>query len=189
HEDLNVVGIGERAYQIFDLHLDPKQIEGKEPNADTIGEWVYNQAEDFYAAKEKRIGADLLRHVEKVLMLQTIDTLWKDHLLSMDHLREGIGLRGYAQKDPIVEYKREGFAMFEEMMQTFTADVLQKLFRVEVEENKVIPIQQPRAQPMMMSRSFANVAAAAGGAKAVAAPSGAATSPPRLARTGAAAAA
>jgi preprotein translocase subunit SecA len=110
---------------------------------------------DFYENKEKVTGTDLMRHIEKVLMLQTLDGLWKDHLLSMDHLREGIGLRGYAQKDPIVEYKREGFAMFEQMIDTFAEDVVQKLFRVQVEEKKVIPLETRRAQPMTMSRSFA----------------------------------
>ncbi len=169
-EEIDYKSFSERVYEFFDIHLEPTEWGGKEWTADSLGEKLYNQVIDFYEAKEKKVGEELIRHIEKVLMLQTIDTLWKDHLLNMDHLREGIGLRGYAQKDPIVEYKREGYAMFEEMMQTFTHDVLQKLFRVEIEESKVIPMQQAqRNVPLRMSRSFANEAdqgqaqAAAGG--------------------------
>ncbi|HKY62555.1 MAG TPA: preprotein translocase subunit SecA, partial [bacterium] len=141
-EDFDDAGLAERVHQIFEIRPDLQKLKESDLSADSIGEWVYNSTVDFYEAKEQRIGPDLFRHVERVLMLQTLDHLWKDHLLSMDHLREGIGLRGYAQKDPIVEYKREGFAIFETMIQTFSTDVLQKLFRVEVEENKVVQIQQ-----------------------------------------------
>ncbi len=70
----------------------------------------------LYAEQEQTFTAPVLRHLEKVIMLQTIDTLWKDHLLAMDHLKEGIGLRGYAQVNPLQEYQREGFEMFEAMM-------------------------------------------------------------------------
>jgi len=154
NEDLNTHGLFERIFQIFDIHLKEGDLNGVESDADAIGQVVYDKAHDFYAAKEQRLSPELMRHVEKVLMLQTIDTLWKDHLLSMDHLREGIGLRGYAQKDPIVEYKREGFEMFEEMMNTFTADVLQKLYRVEVAEDKPVAMMAPRPQVMTMSRNF-----------------------------------
>ncbi len=162
NEEFDAAGIAERMYQVFDIHADPKELAGKESDPDALGEWAYNKAVDFYEAKEQRLGPDLMRQIEKVLMLQTIDALWKDHLLSMDHLREGIGLRGYAQKDPIVEYKREGFAMFEQMMQTFNNDVLQKVFRVEVEESQAVAVApMQRAQPMTMSRSFAPTASPA----------------------------
>ena len=69
-----------------------------------------------YEDKEKRFGEPMLRQLEKIIMLQTIDSLWKDHLLNMDHLKEGIGLRGYGQKNPLQEYQKEGFDMFEEMV-------------------------------------------------------------------------
>ncbi|MFO1464814.1 MAG: preprotein translocase subunit SecA [bacterium] len=175
NEEFDAAGIAERMYQVFDIHADPKELAGKESDPDALGEWAYNKAVDFYEAKEQRLGPDLMRQIEKVLMLQTIDALWKDHLLSMDHLREGIGLRGYAQKDPIVEYKREGFAMFEQMMQTFNNDVLQKVFRVEVEESQAVAVApMQRAQPMTMSRSFAPIASPAA-RPAQAAPQAAAT--------------
>ncbi len=173
-EDFDDGGLVERVHQIFEIRPDVAKLKESDASADAIGETVYNSAVDFYEAKEKRIGPELFRHVERVLMLQTLDHLWKDHLLSMDHLREGIGLRGYAQKDPIVEYKREGFEIFNNMIETFSTDTLQKLFRVEVEENKVVQIQQPlRAQPMVMGRSFAGAAASAAAASARQAPAGA----------------
>ncbi|MBI4224056.1 MAG: SEC-C domain-containing protein, partial [Deltaproteobacteria bacterium] len=87
----------------------------------------------------------------------TLDGLWKDHLLQMDHLREGIGLRGYGQKDPLLEYKREGFGLFRQMMGQLTTDVLQKLFRVRIQEEQVARASQEVAnlpfkhQPMQMS--------------------------------------
>ena len=75
-----------------------------------------------YDAKEKLIGPDAMRYHERMIMLSVLDQLWKDHLLNMDHLKEGIGLRGYGQKDPLVEYKRESFDMFEDMMRRFQED-------------------------------------------------------------------
>ena len=74
----------------------------------------------------------MLRQLEKIIMLQTIDTLWKDHLLNMDHLKEGIGLRGYGQKNPLQEYQKEGYDMFEDMNHRVQEDVVQKLFTVEL---------------------------------------------------------
>ena len=74
----------------------------------------------------------MLRQLEKIIMLQTIDSLWKDHLLNMDHLKEGIGLRGYGQKNPLQEYQKEGFDMFEDMVHRIQEDVIQKLFTVEL---------------------------------------------------------
>ena len=72
-----------------------------------------------------------MRQIEKIVMLQTLDSLWKDHLLAMDHLKEGIGLRGYAQLNPLVEYQKEGFSMFEALMATMQLDVVEKVFSVQ----------------------------------------------------------
>ncbi len=84
-----------------------------------------------------------MRQIEKVVMLQTLDALWKDHLLAMDHLKEGIGLRGYGQKNPLVEYQKEGFTMFESLMAVTQQDVVEKVFSVQVRrEQDVEQIQQ-----------------------------------------------
>jgi len=106
---------------------------------------------EAYAAKERELGRDLLRQLEKMVMLRTIDTLWKDHLLGMDSLREGIGLRGYGQKDPLIEYKREAFDMFAAMMDRCERDVLEHLFRVQIVQGEQPPPVQtrPRRPPQL----------------------------------------
>ena len=120
-----------------------------------------------YEDKEKRFGEPMLRQLEKIIMLQTIDSLWKDHLLNMDHLKEGIGLRGYGQKNPLQEYQKEGFDMFEEMVRRKEEDVVQKLFTVELARETVareIEIEQPRPQRMVLSHGEDAIPARAGNA-------------------------
>jgi len=87
---------------------------------------------EAYKAKESELGSDVLGEYEKFFMLQTVDTLWKDHLLALDHLKEGIGLRGYGQRDPLVEYKKESFQLFEAMKEAIEEQILQYLFRFQV---------------------------------------------------------
>lgn len=91
-------------------------------------------ANEAYTNKEKQYGNEMMRHLEKMILLTTIDHLWKDHLLAMDHLRDGIGLQGYGQKDPLIAYKKEGFRFFQMMMDTITVDVVRKLFAVQVQD-------------------------------------------------------
>ena len=97
-----------------------------------LGEAIFEKLKEQYEAKEKILGAATMRYHERMVMLSVIDGLWKDHLLSMDHLKEGIGLRGYAQRDPLVEYKRESFDMFEAMMLKFQEDTVRFLFRMQI---------------------------------------------------------
>jgi preprotein translocase subunit SecA len=104
----------------------------------------------------------MLRQLEKIIMLQTIDSLWKDHLLSMDHLKEGIGLRGYGQKNPLQEYQKEGYDMFEDMIQRKEEDVIQKLFTVELARETVAPeveMPRPRQQRVVLSHGEDPIAA------------------------------
>ena len=91
--------------------------------------------------KEQILGPDTLRYHERVVMLTVLDGLWKDHLLAMDHLKEGIGLRGYAQQDPLVAYKKESFDMFEAMMNRFQEDTLRNLFRMQILSPNGTPIE------------------------------------------------
>jgi preprotein translocase subunit SecA len=98
------------------------QAAGAEPAR--AGRGDLREAEGEYEAKEKILSAATMRYHERMVMLSVIDGLWKDHLLSMDHLKEGINLRGYAQQDPLVEYKRESFDMFEAMMLKFQEDTV-----------------------------------------------------------------
>jgi preprotein translocase subunit SecA len=98
---------------------------------DALAEDLKKLAHEGYERKEQDLGPDLLRFLEKTFMLQVIDHHWKDHLLGMDHLRDGIGLRGYGQKDPLIEYKKEGYDLFAGMMQRIKSDALERLFRVQ----------------------------------------------------------
>jgi preprotein translocase subunit SecA len=93
---------------------------------------IMKVADTVYSAKERVLGEQTMRQLEKMILLTTIDHLWKDHLLAMDHLREGIGLQGYGQKDPLIEYKKQGFRFFEMMMNQITGDVVRKLFAVQL---------------------------------------------------------
>jgi len=120
--------------------------EGVEPdklNRGELGDAVFDKLKQRYEAKEKLIGPDAMRYHERMIMLSVLDQQWKDHLLGMDHLKEGIGLRGYAQHDPLVEYKRESFEMFEAMMQRFQEDTVRYLYLMQVIE----PAAQAEAQP------------------------------------------
>jgi preprotein translocase subunit SecA len=123
---------------------------------DELIERANDRIHEMYAQREAEFTEPVMRQIEKIVMLQTLDSLWKDHLLAMDHLKEGIGLRGYGQLNPLVEYQKEGFDMFEAMMRVMQQDVVEKVFSVQVRrEQDVQQIeqqqQQQRPQRMMMS--------------------------------------
>ena len=98
----------------------------------TLGETIFEKLKGRYDRKELILGAPAMRYHERIVMLSVLDGLWKDHLLAMDHLKEGIGLRGYAQQDPLVAYKKESFEMFEQMMMRFQEDTARHLFRMQI---------------------------------------------------------
>ncbi|MGL5288964.1 MAG: SEC-C metal-binding domain-containing protein, partial [Aeromonas sp.] len=109
----------------------------------------------LYAHKEELVGVEVLRNFEKAVMLQTLDGLWKEHLAAMDHLRQGIHLRGYAQKNPKQEYKRESFDLFTQMLDTLKLDVVSVLSRVQVQEHDVeVMEEQQRHQAEAMPRAY-----------------------------------
>ena len=123
----------------------------KELGRDALLEEVCGQIVQAYESKERELGSELMRYLEKLMLLQVIDHHWKDHLLGMDHLRDGIGLRGYGQKDPLIEYKREGFDMFSSMMDRIKSDVLERLFRVQaVKGEQQPPTSIPAPPPRMI---------------------------------------
>ncbi len=111
-----------------------------------IRERVLAEIEASYAHKEELAGHDVLRQFEKSVMLQTLDNLWKEHLAAMDHLRQGIHLRGYAQKNPKQEYKREAFELFTQMLEALKQQVVSVLCRVQVQEPDVDAIEEQRRQ-------------------------------------------
>jgi preprotein translocase SecA subunit len=162
--DLN--GLREALYRQFNLRLDIQAEDEDGLTADGVQEMARSRVLDTYEDKEKRFGEPMLRQLEKIIMLQTIDSLWKDHLLSMDHLKEGIGLRGYGQKNPLQEYQKEGYDMFQDMIQRKEEDVIQKLFTVELARETVAPaveMPQPRQQRMVLSHGEDPIAARPGG--------------------------
>ena len=116
---------------------------------DALLEDLKTQVGEAYERKEKELGPELMRFLEKNFMLQVIDHHWKDHLLAMDHLRDGIGLRGYGQKDPLIEYKREGYDLFAGMMQRIKSDTIERLVLVQAVREGERPAPPP---PPVMSR-------------------------------------
>ena len=102
-------------------------------NNEKIIDWILNEAKSIYKAREDLIPEQIIRSFERFIMLRTIDEKWKDHLYAMDQLREGINLRAYGQKNPLLEYKSEGFKMFQEMMGEMSAITIQRLFRTQLQ--------------------------------------------------------
>ena len=116
----------------FGVRVDPSEL--RLLNRAELEEHVFEQLVRKYEEKEQLIGAEAMRETERIILLNVIDSQWKDHLLSMDHLKEGIGLRGYGQKDPLVEYKKESFLLFQDMMDRIEDETLRYLFFLRVEE-------------------------------------------------------
>ena len=101
---------------------------------DQRGEFLYAVSDDIYNAREKQVGPDMARQIEKFVSLSVIDNLWIDHLDAIDNLRQGIGLRGYGQKDPLVEYKNEAFIMFEKLINGIDDEIVHRIFKISVQE-------------------------------------------------------
>jgi preprotein translocase subunit SecA len=121
-------------------------------NRDGLAELIFEAAEKVYEEREAAVGSDEFRQLERVVMLQTVDSLWKDHLLSMDHLKEGIGLRGYAQQNPLIVYKKEGYELFQDMIDRIQEETLGILYRIQIAEpQRIDDLRQPRQQEMVFS--------------------------------------
>jgi len=151
-EEWDLKGLKEAVFKQFNFRPDfrPEVLDGADPEG--LAETIRDQALKIYEAREQSIGADASRELERIVMLQTVDHLWKDHLLSMDHLKEGIGLRGYAQQDPLLVYKKEGFAMFSEMISRIKEETLGILFRVEIAQpENLAEMQKPKDQNLIYS--------------------------------------
>ena len=163
-EEWNTAKIFEQLHDVFGARFDdgPGAIQIDELNRHELGEAVFDRLQARYEIKEQILGAQAMRYHERVVMLSVLDGLWKDHLLAMDHLKEGIGLRGYAQQDPLVAYKKESFDMFEAMMLRFQEDTARHLFRMQ--------IIGPDGQPIETAEQLAAAQAARPEPAAVTAP-------------------
>jgi preprotein translocase subunit SecA len=190
-EDLwNIDGLQETLKRDFGLELPIRQWLDDEHDLNEKGlrARITDKLAEAYAAKKQQVGAPVLEHFEKAIMLQVLDNLWREHLASMDYMRQGIHLRGYAQKDPKQEYKREGFAMFNEMLARYKHDVTSMLARVriqteaevrEVEEQRRRQAEARERQMQMQHESAPGVESAAV-AEAAAQPAPADGAPRRL---------
>ncbi|MEK6583154.1 MAG: preprotein translocase subunit SecA [Nitrospirota bacterium] len=139
-EEWDMKGLRDAAYGIFSITYSstPKSME-------EARESLMSAIKEAYDKKEAEIGSDMARYIEKMIMLQVVDTQWKDHLLGMDHLKEGIGLRGYGQRDPLTEYKKEAFDVFAEMTDRISIEVLSRIFKIQIKKEeglKEIPKKQ-----------------------------------------------
>ena len=144
----------------LDLPLQQWLAEDDKLYEEKLRERILDEATKLYAHKEELVGKEVLRNFEKAVMLQTLDGLWKEHLAAMDHLRQGIHLRGYAQKNPKQEYKRESFDLFTQMLETLKRDVVSILSRVQVQERDVEAMEeQQRQQAEAAPRTYTHATA------------------------------
>ena len=130
----------------FNLHLGEAKEKLRDMKLEEAQELLQNGLLTVYAAKEKEFSPEHMRHLEKILLLHTIDAKWKDHLYAMDQLKEGVSLRSFAHRDPLIEYKREGFQMFQMMYDSINLEVAETIFKV-----------QPAAQERMVKGVFSSL--------------------------------
>jgi preprotein translocase subunit SecA len=146
-------GLFETVFQQFNFRL--QGINGdktEELKPEDLSLLISDTAISEYEKREAVIGPEDFRNLERFIMLQTVDSLWKDHLLSMDHLKEGIGLRGYGQQDPLILYKKEGFELFQDMISRIREETLGILFRVQLSEPENLnDLRRPKEQKLIFS--------------------------------------
>jgi preprotein translocase subunit SecA len=139
--------IEERVGQLFNLKLDWTEEERHELTHDSFRDRLSTAVRQAYQQQEERNGIPQMRQLERMVMLQMVDGLWKDHLLQMDHLKEGIGLRGYGQKNPLLEYKREGYTLFARMIDAVKQHTIANLMRIQlVQEDELARLEEERRQ-------------------------------------------
>jgi preprotein translocase subunit SecA len=139
-------GLNDALYGVFSLSVDAFP-----ENPDDLREKIRSGVLGAYEKKESEIGNEFMRYLEKMIVLQVVDSQWKDHLLAMDHLKEGIGLRGYGQRDPLVEYKREAFDMFSDMSGRISSEIVTRLFKIQIQKHQDAEI---RSQDRQSSLSY-----------------------------------
>jgi len=169
----DVAGLTDALDKEFNLRLPIQQWLDEDDELDEEGlrKRILEAADEAYQEKEKMVGTSVLRHFEKAVMLRTLDHHWKEHLASMDFLRQGINLRGFAQKNPKHEYKKEAFAMFTEMLERYKAEVISILSKVQVRDRDDVSAveeqqRQDRQKMQFQHAQAAGMGAAGGGAQA-----------------------
>jgi preprotein translocase subunit SecA len=135
-EEWDLKGLRDAVFSQFGFRVEFPEGEVQGFTPEKLAARIEEETKSAYRKKEEEYGEDVIRYLERMFLLSTIDALWKDHLLSMDHLKEGIGLRGYAQKDPLKEYQREGFDMFADLVFRIKEESLKRLFHVKVQREE-----------------------------------------------------
>ncbi len=148
-DDYDTSSLDEKCLSLFGWCPEYNRLDRDDWSPDGIGKYLYDRALETYNQKVEQYTPEIMNHVGKVLALSTLDSLWKDHLLAMDHLREGIGLRGYGQKDPLLEYKREGLGIFQMMLSRFHAELVEKIFHVQITSEAGASIEAGDESPAM----------------------------------------
>ena len=143
-EDWNLEVINKEMLRIFGIQPDLTAESLEDMDREALREDLLERVQQRYEAREQEFGSQIMRDLENYILLQTVDTLWKDHLLNMDYLKEGIGLRSYGQQDPLVAYKREGHEMFQQMIDRVKEETLQKLFHIQIQREE--QVQEMRAE-------------------------------------------
>ncbi|MBI5038520.1 MAG: preprotein translocase subunit SecA [Nitrospirae bacterium] len=142
-EEWDITGLKEAFSRVFSAEINEGEIDFVNIGLEGLREVLLEKVRKAYNDKEGEFGSEIMRRIEKVVLLQVVDTQWKDHLLAMDHLKEGIGLRGYGQKDPLIEYKREGFEMFNDMITRIKSEAVERLLKIQVVKEDPIPQRRP----------------------------------------------
>jgi preprotein translocase subunit SecA len=159
-EDWNLKGLDDMLYKQFSLKLQFDE-KGRDLSPQAVEDAIIGAAKGLLRKKEEQFGKTLMDYLIKMIMLQSIDNHWKDHLLGMDHLKEGIGLRGYGQKDPVREYQKEGYEAFMGMTQRIKEDTIEKLCMVQVRtEEDVDEIRDQAEEDYIFSRGADDAAPA-----------------------------
>ncbi|OPY76253.1 MAG: preprotein translocase subunit SecA [Syntrophorhabdus sp. PtaU1.Bin153] len=142
-EEWDIPGLKNRIYETFFFHIDLDSIDLKSMTRQGLVDLVKEKILTAYERKEKDFGDGEMKAIERFIALNSLDNHWKEHLLQLDHLKEGIGLRGYGQKDPLREYQRESFDLFLDMLERVKVDTVQKLFAVQPAKEEELIHEQP----------------------------------------------
>jgi len=152
-------GVNDAFYRFFNSRLNIDTQKQREIEREELSQLLLAESKRLIDAKEHELSEHIFLYFTRILLLQTIDSMWKDHLLNMDHLREGIGLRGYAQRDPLIEYKREAFNMFEEMISHIREETMTRLLRIQIrQEQPPEAVIHPLRQKLRTNELHAGIA-------------------------------
>jgi preprotein translocase subunit SecA len=167
-EDWDVDNYKLQIKTVYDLDIDSERIDLTELASEEVVEAIWEKLKRKYAEKEQQIGPEAMRTYERIIMLNIIDAQWKDHLLSLDHLKQGIGLVGYGQKDPLVEYKKQSFDLFQEMLDRIDTNTIRSLFNLQIVSGDPPETVRRRAplRPTPLTFTGPNQGAAAAGEEA-----------------------